>query len=91
VSSGSGAKTLLLSLLISFTFISIAGNVHFRPVDTSLFVSAWFVFMDSLLEFFLSVVLDLAVKAVFPIPIGVASSFWSGLESSVTWLRELKH
>jgi hypothetical protein len=53
-----------------------------RPIGTSLSVSAKFIFMDSLLAFFLGVVLDFAIEAVFPIPIGVVSR----LELSVTWL-----
>jgi hypothetical protein len=38
---------LLRHLLISFILIGVAGHIHFRPISTSLFVSAWFVFSNS--------------------------------------------
>ena len=64
-------KNRLLSLLISFlTFIC---QIHFRPVGLSLFVFARFIVFHSLLAFFLSVILDFAIKAVFPVPVAVVS------------------
>jgi hypothetical protein len=33
-------------------FDPVAGNVHFWPIGTSLFVSAWFIFMDSFAALF---------------------------------------
>jgi hypothetical protein len=82
VSSGSSGKILLLSLLISFTLITVAGHIHFRPIGMSLFVYAWFIFTDSFSAFFLVVVLDLAIKALLLILIGVVSkslSDWNHL------------
>ncbi len=56
-----------------FHFDHVAGHVHFRPIGTSLFVSAWLVFMNSFLAFILGVVLDLAVETVLPVPVGVVA------------------
>jgi hypothetical protein len=72
---------LLRHLLISFILISVAGHIHFRPISTSLFVSAWFVFSNSPLAFILSMVLDFAVEAVLAIPVGVTSG--TGLALSI--------
>jgi len=83
VSSGSWAKTLLQSLLISFILITVAGYIHFRPIGTSLFVSAWVVFSNSLWAFVLSVVLDFAVETVLAVPAEVVC----GLNLSVVLLR----
>jgi len=67
-------ETLLLSLLISFILIIVAGHVHFRPIGISLFVSAWFLFVNPLEAILLGVVLELAVEAVFPVLVGVVHS-----------------
>ena len=70
-------KNRLLSLLISFlTFVC---HIHFRPIGSSLFVLAQFIVFYSLPAFFLSVILDFAIKAVFPIPVAVVSA--SGIVS----------
>jgi hypothetical protein len=62
-------------LISSIVFTAaVAGHIHFGPVGTSLFVSAWFIFPDSFPAFILGVVLELAVKAVFAVPVCVASS-----------------
>ena len=76
MSSGSLAKTLLLSLLISFLLITVAGHIHFGPIGMSLFVSARFLFADSFETIFLCVILEFTVEAVLSIPIGIVP--WSG-------------
>ena len=75
-------KNRLLSLWISF--LVITGHIHFRPIGTSLFVFAGFIVFHSLSAFFLRVVLDLAVKAIFPVPVTIITT--SGI-SSVVALR----
>ena len=76
MSSGSLAKTLLLSLLISFILftVAVAGHIHFWPIGSSLFVFARFIVFHSLPAFFLSVILDFAIEAIFPIPVAVVSA-----------------
>jgi len=66
VSSGSLNKTLLLSLLVNFTIsVIFVLHIHFWPIGASWFVSAQFIFTDSLLAFFLAMVLEFAVVAMF--------------------------
>ncbi len=65
-------KNQLLSLLISF--LIIVCHKHFRPIGSSLFVFAWFIVFHSLSAFFLSVILDLAIKTVFPVPVAIVST-----------------
>jgi len=55
-------------------------EVNLRPIVSSLGVSAWFVLLDSLPAFFLSMSLDLAEVAVFAVLVAVASS--AGISSS---------
>ncbi len=62
---------MLLSLLISYILIAVAGHIHFRPLGTSLFVSA---FKNSFPAFILGVFLDLAVEAVLAVPVRVVAS-----------------
>ncbi len=65
-------KNRLLSLLISFlTFVC---HIHFRQIGSSLSVFARFIVFHSLPAFFLSVILDFAIKAVFPVPVAVVSN-----------------
>ncbi len=84
-SSGSWAKTLLLSLLVFFTeiivysVITVVHHIHFRPVGTSLFVSTRFIFTNSFAAFLLRVILDFVIKAVLSISVEVASRSISGL------------
>ncbi len=73
MSSGSLAKTLLLSLWISFLLITVAGYIHSGPVSTALFVFARFLLPDSFETILLSVVLKFAVEAILSISIGVVS------------------
>jgi hypothetical protein len=68
-------KTLLLSLWITFLLITVAGYINSGPISTALFVFARFFVSDSFEAVLLSVVLKLAVKAIFSIPIGVVP--WS--------------
>jgi hypothetical protein len=75
VSSGSLAKTLLLSLEISVLLITVAGYVHPGPISMTLFVFARFFVSDSLKTIFLCVILQLAVETIFSIPAGVVP--WS--------------
>ena len=82
MSSDALMKNRLLSLWISF--LVVTGHIHFRPIGTSLFVLARFIVFHSLSAFFLRMVLDLAVKAVFPIPVTIITT--SGI-SSVGALR----
>ncbi len=65
-------KNRLLSLLISF--LVIVCHKHFRPIGSSLFVFARFIVFHSLSAFFLSVILDLAIKTVFPVPVAIVSA-----------------
>jgi hypothetical protein len=87
VSSGSLVKTLLLSLLISFLLITVAGHIHFGPVGTSLFVSAQFLFTDSFETVLLCVILEFTVEAVLSIPIGIVPWSGPGGNTSVSCLR----
>ena len=64
-------KNRLLSLLISI--LIFASHINFRPVGTSLFVFAQFIVFNSLSAFFLGMILDLAVEAVFSVPVSVVS------------------
>jgi hypothetical protein len=68
-------KSRLLSLLISFLLftVAIACHIHFWPVDTSLFVFTWFIFLDSFPALFLGMILDFTVETVFAIPVHVVS------------------
>ena len=52
----------------------ITGHVHFRPIGSSLFVLARFIVFHSLLAFFLRMVLDFAVEAVFSVPVMVITT-----------------
>jgi hypothetical protein len=65
-------KNRLLSLLISF--LVIICHKHFRPIGSSLFVLARFIVFHSLPAFFLSVILDLAVETVFPVPVAIVAA-----------------
>jgi hypothetical protein len=80
-SSGSLGKTMLLSLLISFTLftVAVAGHIHFWPICTTLFVSARFIFLDSFPALILGVILNFTVEAVFAVPVCVASG--AGVET----------
>ena len=84
----------------------ITGHVHFRPIGSSLFVLARFIVFHSFSAFFLSVVLDFAVEAVFSVPVTVITTscvpsvgaHWSGsliavpaLESVVPPVLESRH
>jgi hypothetical protein len=51
----------------------LISHIHFWPVGTSLFVFTWLVLSDSFPAFFLCVVLDFTVEALFPISILVIS------------------
>ena len=82
MSSDSLMKNRLLSLWISFLIVT--GHIHFRPIGSSLFVLARFIVFHSLSAFFLRMVLDLVVKAVFPVPVTIVTT--SGV-SSVGALR----
>jgi hypothetical protein len=64
--------------------ITVGGHIHFRPIGTSLFVSALFVFMNPFPAFILGVVLDLAVEAVLAVPVRVVAG--AGLESFIARL-----
>ena len=77
MSSDSLMKNRLLSLWISF--LVITGHIHFRPIGSSLFVLARFIVFHSLSAFFLSMVLDLAVEAVFPVAVAIVTT--SGVSS----------
>ncbi len=89
----------MLSLLISF--LVIVCHKHFRPIGSSLFVFAWFIVFHSLLAFFLSVILDLAIKTVFPIPVAIVSACGiisvaaliaiPALESVISFVLEGRH
>ena len=72
-------KNRLLSLWISF--LVITGHIHFRPIGSSLFVFARFIVFHSFSAFFLSVVLDFAIKAVFPVSVAIVTT--SGVPSVV--------
>ena len=72
MSSDSLMKNRLLSLLISL--LVIICHKHFRPIGSSLFVFAWFIVFHSLSAFFLSVILDFAVEAVFPVPVAIVAA-----------------
>jgi hypothetical protein len=78
VSLDSLMKNRLLSLWISF--LVVTGHIHFRPIGSSLFVFARFIVFHSLSAFFLRMVLDLAVKAVFPVPVAIVTT--SGVSSA---------
>jgi hypothetical protein len=71
-------KTLLISFMM-FT-VAIAGHIHFWPVGKSLFVSAWFIFLDSIPALILGVILDFAVESVFAILVCV--TFGTGVKTS---------
>jgi hypothetical protein len=65
-------KNRMLSLLISvLIFIS---HIHFWPIGMSLFVVARFIVFDSFSAFFLGMILDFAVEAIFPVSVLVVSS-----------------
>jgi len=68
VSSGSLAKTLLLSLEILVLLITVAGYVHSGPIGMTLFVFAQFFVPDSFKTIFLHVVLQFAIETIFSIP-----------------------
>jgi hypothetical protein len=48
-------------------------EVNLGPVVASLSVAAGFIFLDSLLAFFLAMSLDLAKVAVLAVPVAIAS------------------
>ena len=58
-------------------------EVNLRPIVSSLGILAWFILLDSLLAFFLSMSLDLAEVALFAASVAVASS--AGISSS-SWV-----
>jgi hypothetical protein len=81
-------KNRLLSLLISFlTFVC---HIHFRPIGSPLFVFTLFIVFHSLPAFFLSVILDFAIKTVFPIPVVIVSASGiisvAALSCSLCWV-----
>jgi hypothetical protein len=80
-------ETLLLSLLISFILITVAGHVHFKPMGMSLSVSAQFVYTNPFLTFILGVVLDIAVEAVLSVPVRVVAR--AGLNSFIAKLHSV--
>ncbi len=57
----------------------VTGHIHFRPIGSSLFILARFIVFHSLSAFFLRMVLDLAVEAVFSVPVMVITT--SGVPS----------
>ena len=65
-------KNRLLSLWISF--LVITGHIHFRPIGSSLFVLARLIVFHSFSAFFLRMVLNLAVEAVFSVPVTVITT-----------------
>jgi hypothetical protein len=65
-------KNRLLTLLISFlTFVC---HKLFRPIGSSLFVFARFIVFHSSPAFFLSVILDFAIKTVLSVPVAIVSA-----------------
>jgi hypothetical protein len=56
-----------------------AGHIHFKSIGTSFFVSAQLVLMNSFAAFFLRVILDLVVEAVFPVPIRIVPRSQTGI------------
>ncbi len=91
MSSGSIAKTLLLSLWISFLLITVSGYVYSGPIGTTLSVFARFFVPDSFETILLSVVLKLAVETIFSILVGVVpwSVFGAGGMTLVVGFRRV--
>ncbi len=74
----------MLSLLFTFTFLTVfIHHIHSGPIGTYLHVSAGLIFLDSFLAFFLSMILQLAVVAVFAILVHVIA--WSEPVHNLQW------